>query len=413
VPSASRINSDGVNRPRSIAALVVPSIAARILRVLCSFAFGASAWLACPASAEADQPSPGDPAVVEARQHFERGIALFEHRDYDGALAEFLRAHEQSGRPTVLYNIGATYHQLHRYPEALDSLRRFLAETPTGPSRERADAERALREIEALLAYVRVQIVPAEAQLTLDGRAVHAGDEFAVGPGRHRIEAQLDGYRTSGTEVVIASGEHRDVSVRLEPNAPASPPTGAIVAPHATTAHLTVAGVSPEAVITIGGARHPASAPIDLPPGRHGVTVGLPATLPWTGFVTLRAGDSRTLRVSLVSDRGGVAPGVFWGVLSASLGLGAGAAGTGIAAIATNSAFHGPLSNEQEATDLAVRGRALAIAADILGLSSLLGGIGSLWIFTQTDFVPRRSTAVIATAGSVPNGAWLGARGWF
>src|SRR4051812_22097727 len=55
-------------------------------------------------------------AIADARAHFDRGVGLFEHRDFDGALAEFLRAQALSGRSTVFYNIGASYHALHRYP---------------------------------------------------------------------------------------------------------------------------------------------------------------------------------------------------------------------------------------------------------------------------------------------------------
>jgi tetratricopeptide (TPR) repeat protein len=79
-------------------------------------------------------------STAEARVHFDRAIVLFESGNASGALAEFQRAHDLSGRASVLYNIGATYQALHDYPQAIEVLRRFLAEgdgrsTPNASSR--------------------------------------------------------------------------------------------------------------------------------------------------------------------------------------------------------------------------------------------------------------------------------------
>ena len=114
--------------------------------------------------------------LEEARVHFERAVGLFEAGDLRAALAEFERAYALSSRPSLLYNLGATHQALHEYPEAIDTLRRFLAATEGQRTRQRTEAERALRELEGLMARVHVVCDPPTATVTLDGH-VASGDE--------------------------------------------------------------------------------------------------------------------------------------------------------------------------------------------------------------------------------------------
>ena len=61
-----------------------------------------------PATALAQQQQPPPPAAIaEARERYQRGIDLFEERNYDAAMAEFQRAYELTRNPAVLFNISA------------------------------------------------------------------------------------------------------------------------------------------------------------------------------------------------------------------------------------------------------------------------------------------------------------------
>src|SRR5687767_10373630 len=55
----------------------------------------------------------GDTRIRRAQSHFRRGVDLYEERNYDGALAEFSRAHELVPNYRVLYNLAQTQVERH------------------------------------------------------------------------------------------------------------------------------------------------------------------------------------------------------------------------------------------------------------------------------------------------------------
>ena len=171
---------------------------------------------ATPASAQEAAPSP------EARVHFDRAVALFESGDASGALAEFQRAYELSGRASVLYNIGASHQALHDYPRAIEALRRFLAAGDARPGPQRELAARALRQMEPLVARLRLVREPAGVAVTVDGRAAPS-DEVTVGPGTHAVAATAPGHQPALVEVTVVSGDDREVRLALTPVPPLAP----------------------------------------------------------------------------------------------------------------------------------------------------------------------------------------------
>jgi tetratricopeptide (TPR) repeat protein len=180
------------------------------LRPLRRGAAGALSVALAASPACAQQP----PDATAARVHFDRGVALYESGDARGALAEFQRAYDLSGRASVLYNIGASYQALHDYPSAIAALRRFLAESDGRASAQRELASRALLQMEPLVALLRVARSPADATVTLDGRAV-TGDRVSVSPGAHTLVASAPGHEPRRLEVTVASGDDREVSLSL------------------------------------------------------------------------------------------------------------------------------------------------------------------------------------------------------
>src|SRR5437016_7333581 len=65
-------------------------------------------------------------AIEEARQHFQKGIALYNDGNFEGALAEFETANGLRASTGVLYNIGLTQKALFRYKDAIDCFQRYL-----------------------------------------------------------------------------------------------------------------------------------------------------------------------------------------------------------------------------------------------------------------------------------------------
>lgn len=115
-----------------------------------SHAVQRAAWVALGALLVvlATRPAPAQPAmsreavqaaIDEAARHFESG-------DFAAARDEYLRAHEASGYPPLLYMIGRCHEELGAWAQAESYLTRFLA-TPGLPLDARAKAEEALAEV--------------------------------------------------------------------------------------------------------------------------------------------------------------------------------------------------------------------------------------------------------------------------
>jgi hypothetical protein len=290
-------------------------------------------------------------ATAEARARFDRGVALFEAGDARGALAEFQRAYDLSQRPSLLFNLAATHQSLHEYPEAIDALRRFLTANAHTHARQRRDAERALRELEALVARLRVQRDPPDATVTLDGRPL-AGDEALVGPGAHTLDATAPGRVALRVEVTVASGDTRAVRLALV----AEPVRSAVA--RAVTAVVAAPVVAP------------AVAPLVAPSGR-----------PW-----------------------------LWATIATGGALALGASITGVLAVQNHGDFLSRAASDPEVDALARRGRALSIAADVMAVGAVAAGAAAVVIAVRGT---TSTQWVRAVALPVSGGAWAGVGGAF
>ena len=278
-------------------------------------------------------------ATAEARARFDRGVAL----------AEFQRAYDLSQRPSLLFNLAATHQSLHEYPEAIDALRRFLTANAHTHARQRRDAERALRELEVLVARLRVQRDPPDATVTLDGRPL-AGDEALVGPGAHTLDATAPGRVALRIAVTVASGDTR--AVRL-----------ALVAETTRRAVVPVAPV--EAPVAA-----PAVAPLVAPSGR-----------PWL-WATIATGGALALGASIV----------------------------GVLAVQNHGDFLSRAASDPELDALARRGRALSIAADVMAVGAVAAGAAAVVIAVRGA---PSAQSLRAVALPVSGGAWAGVGGVF
>src|SRR5438046_1159177 len=119
-------------------------------------------WLAPTArAAPAPAPSSSDDARLEAaKHHFQQGAVLYNHQNFNGALAEFLAAYQSRPSPAVLYNIGLTQKALFRYNDSIQSLERYLTEETGLTAERRAEVKQLIGEMRALLADVTFDIAP-------------------------------------------------------------------------------------------------------------------------------------------------------------------------------------------------------------------------------------------------------------
>ncbi|MEZ4406313.1 MAG: tetratricopeptide repeat protein [Polyangiales bacterium] len=188
----------------------------------------AHAWSLAAAIASASVAAYAQPAAQpanrsEAEVRFERGAALFGARNFEGALVEFQRSYELSGRPDLLYNIGRTYQNLGRYPEAAAAVEEYLRRATDLPPARRAEVEATVEQLRGFIAHLRVRVTPPGATLRIDGAEVPANrarEDIPVSPGRHTVEATAAGFERGQESVVVASGDHRDVTLALARPAP-------------------------------------------------------------------------------------------------------------------------------------------------------------------------------------------------
>jgi hypothetical protein len=96
----------------------------------------------------------------EARALFEAGRVAFDHGRFEDALGHFRRAHELSGRPQLLYNIGAAADKLRLDEVALEAFRGYLTSVPS--ARNRAEVEARIAVLERTVARQRELAAAAE-----------------------------------------------------------------------------------------------------------------------------------------------------------------------------------------------------------------------------------------------------------
>ncbi len=162
---------------------------------------------ATPATAE---------VLAEARRAYGEGTEHFNAGRFAEALASFERAFALRANPVVLKPIAECHERLGHVPEAIAALERYLRELPTAA--DHAQLEARLATLRQRPARVSVSSTPDGAQIVVDGesRPQRTPADVDVPPGRHRISANLSGYRGTEREVETSPGVPLSVEVALE-----------------------------------------------------------------------------------------------------------------------------------------------------------------------------------------------------
>lgn len=90
-------------------------------------------------------PPSTDDLTSEARTFFERGVAMFNRREYDAAMQAFTQAHHFAPFPELLYNMALTAERLNQLRDAIDYYREYLRLRPN--ANDRAQIEQHIREL--------------------------------------------------------------------------------------------------------------------------------------------------------------------------------------------------------------------------------------------------------------------------
>jgi tetratricopeptide (TPR) repeat protein len=187
--------------------------------------------IAVVASASAARADEHRRSEREIEELMDRAARALEAEDYDTALAAFREAHDRTGRPVLLYNIGMCYQAMRDQPNALQAFREYLeAGRGTEPAERIAEVEGLIRELEPPAeeprAMLAVETNQPGARIFVDGEVAGQAplaEPLQVRAGAYIVEARLEGFLTARQQVVLTAGQTTTISLELRPQEDAEP----------------------------------------------------------------------------------------------------------------------------------------------------------------------------------------------
>lgn len=174
----------------------------------------------------------------EARAHFSAGVNLLQDPDgarYEEAYREFKVAYATSPSWKILGNLGLSAMKLERDSEAIDAIKKYLAEGGKRiDAEERAQFQRDLSTLESGVAQLVLQTEPPGAIIE-DERRPASGQpiqnsysganplQIGVRPGRHRFTAKLAGRADAVWEIELSPKQQASHTFTLAETGTAAP----------------------------------------------------------------------------------------------------------------------------------------------------------------------------------------------
>jgi hypothetical protein len=316
-----------------------------------------------------------DPAKIKAKEHFDKGLILVEQENWEAALLEFEESLKLTEMKSAALNRAMCLKALHRYLEALDAFKGYLEKHgPELDETRRAEAEKNIVELKALLGALTVKVNVPGAKIIIDGKEKGEGplmDRLQLGPGYHNVKVEAPGFIPDDRDIQIVSGAQRVLDVFL------------VKAPRVGT--VTVESNVEGADVVIDG-KEAGSAPFtgELDEGRHTILVKKDGHRSYSLSIDLKTNQSRLVSATLGAVRT-LDPAWFWGGVGMTAAWTAATIALGASVVALDKQYD-PFTSSREDYDT---GRRLMIAADVsLGLA--LGSAAvSLALFFFTDWKKR------------------------
>jgi len=172
-------------------------------------------------AAEPSAPPASASATSEARERFQRGVALYREGSFDASLAEFRRAYELAPNYRILYNLAQVQVERHDAVAALSLFGQYLQQGGNEIDAERrAQVERDMQSLRGRMADLAIESNVAGAQLTIDG--VESGTLPLAGPiqvnsGVRQITLAKPGYQSVSRSLTIAGAQPLKLTLTLHP----------------------------------------------------------------------------------------------------------------------------------------------------------------------------------------------------
>jgi hypothetical protein len=163
-------------------------------------------------------PEAADTRIVDARRHFELGVAHFDREEWNAALAEFLTSRELAPTKGNTKNAAICLRKVGRFDEALDMFEALLRDFPELPAADRELARREMAELDASVGKIEILDAPPGARVSIDG--VDRGRTPLAGPvrlpaGTRTVRVEKDGLPAFETRVDLAGRRLEVVRVRI------------------------------------------------------------------------------------------------------------------------------------------------------------------------------------------------------
>jgi tetratricopeptide (TPR) repeat protein len=93
--------------------------------------------------------SPGHADAFD--KHYKRGLALYQQKEYPGAIEEMLAAYELRQLPRLLFNLGQAFRKMGKAREALVYYERYLKAEPDAPQSIKTEIQPYIDQTRALI----------------------------------------------------------------------------------------------------------------------------------------------------------------------------------------------------------------------------------------------------------------------
>jgi hypothetical protein len=163
--------------------------------------------------------APTKEQITEARQHYQKGLELYDEGDFESALVELQRAYDTAPAFKILYNIGLVQRQLKDYAAAVRSFRKYLEDGGKKiDTKRRAEVEKEVDKLQGRVASVTLVTNVEGAMVLVDDQEVAEtplDGPLAVNQGRRKITLSKSGYASVSRVIKLAGGDNAQLELEL------------------------------------------------------------------------------------------------------------------------------------------------------------------------------------------------------
>jgi tetratricopeptide (TPR) repeat protein len=160
-----------------------------------------------------------DEREAEYQELIHGAITEMDRGDPMEALGLFRRAHELRPSARTLRGIGVALYELRDYVGALRALSLALEDTRTPLGEDlRIEASTLVSRARTFVARVRLALEPPQAQVRVDGlEPVREGPLLLLNPGAHTLEAAAPGHVSITRQLSVQAGQQDELVLTLAP----------------------------------------------------------------------------------------------------------------------------------------------------------------------------------------------------